>query len=113
MLTGDVHAHYVSNIERDFGEPESSELVATEFVTTSITSGGDGADQVASDQTLLAENPHIAFLNRRRGYVRCTVDRGQWRSDFRVVPFVTRPGAPVTTRASFVVEDGTPGAKPA
>jgi alkaline phosphatase D len=39
------------------------------------------------------------------------VDREQWRSDFRVVPFVTRPGAPITTRASFVVEDGVPGAQ--
>ena len=111
VLTGDVHANYVCNIERDFSEPESSELIATEFVTTSISTGGDGVEQVPSDQVQLAENPHIAFLNRQRGYVRCTVDREQWRSDFRVVPFVSRPGAPITTRASFVVEDGVPGAQ--
>ena len=59
---------------------------------------------------MLAENPHIAFVNRQRGYVRCVVDREAWRADFRVVPFVTQPGAPVLTRASFVVEDGRPGA---
>ncbi len=113
VLTGDVHANYVCNIERDYSEPESSELVATEFVCTSISTGGDGVDQSAGDRVVLAENPHIEFVNRQRGYVRCTLDRGQWRSDFRVVPFVTRPGAPVTTRASFVVEAGQPGAKEA
>ncbi len=113
VLTGDVHANYVSNIERDFSEPESSELVATEFVTTSISTGGDGVDQSAGDRVVLAENPHIEFVNRQRGYVRCTLDRGQWRSDFRIVDFVTRPGAPIRTRASFVVEDGVPGANEA
>ncbi|MCP9490658.1 MAG: alkaline phosphatase D family protein [Solirubrobacteraceae bacterium MAG38_C4-C5] len=113
VLTGDVHANYVSNIERDFSEPESSELVATEFVTTSISTGGDGVDQSAGDRVVLAENPHIEFVNRQRGYVRCTLDRGQWRSDFRIVDFVTRPGAPIRTRASFVVEDGVPGAEEA
>jgi len=112
VLTGDVHANYVSNIERDFSEPES-EVVGTEFVTTSISTGGDGVDQSAGDRVVLAENPHIEFVNRQRGYVRCTLDRGQWRSDFRIVDFVTRPGAPVRTRASYVVEDGVPGAKEA
>ncbi len=110
VLTGDVHKNYVSNIERDFSRPES-ELVGTEFVTTSISTGGDGTDQAPDDRVVLAENPHIKFANRNRGYVRCTLDRGQWRSDFRIVPYVTRPGAPVTTRASFVVEDGRPGAQ--
>ncbi len=113
VLTGDVHANYVSNIERDFSEPESSELVATEFVGTSISTGGDGVDQSAGDQVVLAENPNIVFVNRQRGYVRCTLDRGQWRTDYRVVNFVTRPGAPVRTRESFVVEDGVPGAQEA
>jgi len=113
VLTGDRHANYVSNIERDFSEPESSELVATEFVGTSISTGGDGVDQAAKDRVVLAENPNIVFVNRQRGYVRCTLDRGEWRSDFRIVDFVTRPGAPIRTRASFVVEDGVPGAQEA
>jgi len=110
VLTGDVHKNYVSNIERDFSRPES-QVVGTEFVTTSISTGGDGIDQTPDDRVVLAENPHIKFANRNRGYVRCTLDRGQWRSDFRIVPYVTRPGAPVSTRASFVVEEGRPGAE--
>jgi alkaline phosphatase D len=30
-------------------------------------------------------------------------------ADFQVVSFVTRPDAPVHTRATFVIEDGVPG----
>ena len=30
-------------------------------------------------------------------------------ADFKVVPFVTTPDAPVYTRASFTVEDRVPG----
>jgi alkaline phosphatase D len=29
--------------------------------------------------------------------------------DFQVLPYVTRPGAPAHTRASFVIEDRVPG----
>jgi len=61
----------------------------------------------------LAENPHIKFINRNRGYVRNVVTPSAWRADFQIVPFVTTPGAPVSTRASFVIEDGIRGAVPA
>jgi alkaline phosphatase D len=37
----------------------------------------------------------------------------EWRSDYQVVEYVTRKGAPLTTRASFVVEDGKPGVEKA
>ena len=67
----------------------------------------------AGDRVVEAEDEHILFTNRQRGYVRCSLDRERWQADFRVLPFVTRPGAPVTTRASFVVETGRPGTKPA
>ena len=84
-------------------------MIGTEFVGTSITSGGNGADQRADTPRLLAENPHIKFFNDLRGYVRCRVTESEWRADYRVVPFVSRKGAAISTRASFVVQDGTPG----
>jgi alkaline phosphatase D len=62
---------------------------------------------------LLAENPFVKFHNVERGYVSCTVTPGEWRSDYQVVETVTKPGAPLITRASFVVEDGRPGVEPA
>jgi alkaline phosphatase D len=61
----------------------------------------------------LEENPHIKFINRDRGYVRNTITPTGWTADFRTVDYVTRPGAPVRTRASFVIDDGKPGARPA
>lgn len=56
------------------------------------------------------ENPHIKFINRDRGYVRNLVTTTEWTADFRIVDYVSRPGAPVSTVATFVIEDGQPGA---
>jgi alkaline phosphatase D len=37
------------------------------------------------------------------------VNRDEMRADYRVLPYVTRRGAPITTRTSFVVERAEPG----
>ncbi|HWJ56489.1 MAG TPA: alkaline phosphatase D family protein, partial [Vicinamibacterales bacterium] len=84
-------------------------IVAAEFVGTSITSGRDGIEISPRNQAILPENPHVKFHNGQRGYVRCTIGRDRWTTDYRVVPFVSRPGASVETRASLVVENGRPG----
>ncbi|RCW41065.1 alkaline phosphatase D [Halopolyspora algeriensis] len=112
VLTGDVHANYVADVKADFNDPGSA-TVATELVGTSITSGGDGQHQRPGDQVQLQENPHITFLNRQRGYVRNIVTPTEWTADFRTVDYVTRPGAPVRTRASYVIDNDRPGARPA
>ena len=39
--------------------------------------------------------------------------REQARADYKTVPYVTTPGAPVSTAASFVTEVGDQGLKPA
>ena len=82
--------------------------VGVEFLGTSITSGGDGVDQPDYAAALLAENPFVKYHNNERGYVRCEITKKSWRSDFRTIPYVTRRGAPLQTRASLVVESGTP-----
>ena len=107
VLTGDVHAHWAAEIRRHPEDPLSAP-VATELVTTSITSGGDGSDTRADVEAILPENPHIRYFSNRRGYLRATVTPDELRADFRTVPFVTRPGAPVTTAASFVIPDRLP-----
>jgi len=61
----------------------------------------------------MSENPGVRYCNDERGDVRCTITPKEWRSDFWTVAYVTKPGAPVITRASFLVEAGVPGAKPA
>ncbi|NHC44005.1 alkaline phosphatase D family protein [Motilibacter aurantiacus] len=108
VLTGDVHTHWASDIKADFNEPDSKTL-GVELVCTSVTSGGNGSDMTTAGQTALTENPHIKFFNSQRGYVVTKIDADELRADFKVVPFVTTPGAPVSTRASFVVEAGNPG----
>jgi alkaline phosphatase D len=110
VLTGDVHASWASNLTTDFNNPEAS-IFGAEFVGTSITSGGDGSDLRADTAKSLADNPHIKFFNNYRGYVRCQVTPEQWRADYRVVPFVTEPGADISTRASFVYKKDQTGLK--
>jgi alkaline phosphatase D len=81
-------------------------------VGTSVTSGGDGAD-MNDGVNFLAANPHMKFFNAQRGYVRVNVNRRRWQSDYRVLPYVQQSGAPVATRASYVVEDRVPGVQEA
>jgi alkaline phosphatase D len=106
VLTGDVHQHYAADLKADYADP-SSPIVASELVATSITSGGDGNDNV--QDAALRENPWIKFNANRRGYVRCTMTRKQYLAEFRTLPYVSTPGAPAQTKAAFVLEDGQPG----
>ncbi|MFI6997851.1 alkaline phosphatase D family protein [Nocardia sp. NPDC050175] len=108
VITGDRHQNHAADLRRDFADPESP-VVASEFIGTSISSNGDGADLTDSGRTLLAANPDLKFFNAQRGYVRVELDHTLWRNDFRVVPYIRRPGAPIHTRASFVVQDRVPG----
>ena len=109
VLTGDLHTNWVNDLKVDYGDP-GAPTVATEFVGTSISSGGDGADTRDSTAEMLAENPFVKFFNGQRGYVRCDITPQRWQADFRVLEYVSRPGSPISTRASFLVENGRPGA---
>jgi phosphodiesterase/alkaline phosphatase D-like protein len=110
VLTGDVHTNWANDIKKNFDDPDS-ETVGTEYVGTSITSDGNGSGATTYGSPIVDANPHIEFFNDQRGYVRCTLTPGEWRSDYRVVPYVNRKGAPVLTAASFVTEAGNPGAQ--
>lgn len=110
VLTGDIHAAFVMNVVRDALQPESA-TIATEFIATSITSGRDGFDRWGQLRDYETTVPNMKYHNARRGYVTCELTPTQWRSDYRMVPYVMRPGAPVETVASYVVQDGKPGAE--
>ncbi len=109
-IAGDIHCNWVSDLHLDFDNPRSP-VVATEFVGTSITSTGDGADQLPGYKVAASENPWVRFYNDQRGYVTCDITPKQMRTDFKVLEYVTRPNSPIKTRASFVVEDGRAGAQ--
>jgi alkaline phosphatase D len=112
VLTGDIHSNWVNDLRIDDLKPETP-IAAVEFVGTSISSSGNGTEERDRAKALMAENPNVRFFNGERGYVRCTVTPKLWRSDYCTVADVKNPGAPIITRASFVVESGLAGAKPA
>ncbi len=106
-FAGDIHTNWANELIADFDDLDSRS-VATEFVGTSISSSGDGRAEPKGLSELLSENPFVKFHNAERGYVCCEVTPKTWRTDFRTVEYVSRPGAPLQTRASFIVEDGRP-----
>lgn len=109
VLTGDIHANWVADLKTDFDDP-MSRTVGTEFVGTSITSGGDGADMTDYGRMLMDNNPHVKFYNAQRGYVKSSLTSTSWTSDYKIVEKVTVHNAPLKTRARYVVEAGNPGA---
>lgn len=112
VLTGDIHSHWMNNLRAD-DRRHDTPIYATEFVGSSITSGGDGLTTALGLQTLMAENPCVRYHSRQRGYVRCTVTPQFWRGDFMVLDKVTKPGGKASVGASFVVEAGRAGAQSA
>ncbi|MDX3657111.1 alkaline phosphatase D family protein [Streptomyces sp. ID05-26A] len=108
VLTGDVHAAWGAEVKERWDDP-SSKTLATELVTTSITAGGDGSEEYAETPLWLRENPHVKYFNNRRGYTLTRFTPDELRTDFRGLDYVTRPGSPISTKASFAVEDRVPG----
>jgi alkaline phosphatase D len=109
VLTGDIHSSYVQDVHRGFDRPDRP-VIATEFVGTSISSDGDGADRspyfpVGAE----ARRQEVRWHNARRGYVSCAVTATEWRADYQLVEYVTRPGAPKVTGSRWRCEHGRAG----
>ena len=109
VLTGDIHSNWVNDLKVDFRDPKSA-VVATELVGTSISSGGDGSSGETRMKATMAENPFVKYFNGQRGYVACDLRQRHLTADYRVLEYVSKPGAPINWAASFRVEDGKPGA---
>lgn len=110
VLTGDIHSNWVNNLQVN-PDDEKSAVVAAELVGTSISSGGDGGPGAGRMATLQSRNPFVKYYNAQRGYVSCEVTPAALTAKFQGVDYVTKPGAPLVTRATFIVENGKPGAK--
>jgi alkaline phosphatase D len=108
VLSGDSHVDFVYDVKRDFTDP-ASPIVATELLGTSISSEGDPFVP-ATQFDGSAKNPQLHFFDNHRGYVRCTLERGRLTADFRAMSTVTAPTGTVSTIATFVADDGKPGA---
>lgn len=102
VLTGDEHQNFAGLLESD-GKP-----VAVEFVSTSISSGGDGSDLRANSDIILKNNPQLKFINDQRGYLVCEVTPDAWMTHFRVMDRVSAPGGTISTRTTITVPRGQP-----
>ncbi len=108
ILTGDLHASWVSELRTDFNRADAKPI-GVELVGPSISSDGDGLDQYPQWERQRADNPHCVWHNARRGYVMNAVTPADWRASYRVVPFVSKPEAPIQTAAEFMMRNGQPG----
>jgi alkaline phosphatase D len=106
VITGDRHYHAVRNVPPSY-DALAAAPVATEFIGSSISSGGDGT----GDDPPRQNNPHHRWKTDHRGYVLVAADAESWRADFRIVRFVEQQEPALAEPASsWVVENGKPGA---
>jgi alkaline phosphatase D len=105
VVTGDIHQNWASELRKNFADEKSATL-AVEFVATSIASLGDGFDINDTFKTVLQKNPHMKFFNGERGYVRHVVTPDRWQADYQVLDKVSVPDGRLSTRKSFIVENG-------
>ncbi len=106
VLGGDVHAHYAADLVAEFDD-ERAPLIASEFVTSSISS--NGAPQLFTERALRA-NPLLRHgRSDRRGAIVLTVDERQCSAELLGVDRHDDAQSPVRVDARFVVELGRPG----
>lgn len=107
VVSGDAHRHYAGDLVPD----DSDRPVASEYLATSITSGGDGRleEDALARAVRLGNNDFLKTMVDRRGYVLCDVDRSQWRGELKVLDRVTVRDSVLSTHAAFVTEHGKVG----
>lgn len=110
VLTGDIHSNWVNHLQVN-EKDERAPVVAVELVGTSISSGGDGSLGETRLASLRSRNPFVQYYNNLRGYVSCEVTPAAFRAKYQCVDYVSKPGAPLTTRATVIVENGVPGVR--
>ncbi|MFI9757757.1 alkaline phosphatase D family protein [Streptomyces sp. NPDC051963] len=110
VLTGDRHLTMISDLKRDYADPDS-DVVGAEFVGTSISSNGD-QDQAAFHREWdprMPDNPHWKLLDAHRGYHLFDIRRDGIDAQVRVVDTVLKPTAAASTLAKLRVESDEPG----
>ncbi|MGO3928084.1 alkaline phosphatase D family protein [Rhodopseudomonas pseudopalustris] len=108
VLTGDLHRALAFELRRDWRDPNSPRI-GVEFVSSSISSPGDGPATGDNLATMYKNNPNLKFFSDQRGYTRHEVTRSRWQADVRVVDDITARGQPVRTARTLLVEAGRPG----
>jgi alkaline phosphatase D len=106
ILSGDIHAFLVNDVNVDPTNFDSA-VVATELVTSSITSLGPPQRNFDVWRT---ENPNVHFARSdQRGYVRVAVGAESLHADLIAVEDIARPDSATHVLASFDVASDRPG----
>ena len=120
ILSGDIHSAWAANLLTDFGRTADADLIAAEFVCTSISSTFLSSDPRPTDfvvRSTLADNPHIRYFNGLfRGYSLCDVSHQRWQTTYRSVlgdplspdplALVPQANSPVGTDRVLTIESG-------
>ena len=106
VLTGDIHSNWVNQLRVDDFKPETSP-VAVEFVTTSLSSGGNGTAAPKSRDAYLSNNPCVKHFDAFRGYILCELTPDKWLSHFKATDEVMKPGGMTKTTVSYQVNSGS------
>jgi alkaline phosphatase D len=109
VIGGDVHCTWVADLKVNFDDAKSP-IVATEFCGASITSQGPTPKQIVAT---LAENPHISYGNGAHGYLTVELTGDKCTTRVRGLASEKRADSAISTVATFVVENGRPGAQQA
>lgn len=109
VLTGDIHLAGAANLIAN-PDVSSSEVVATEFICTGLTSPfpSDLLDLVGST---IRTAPNVLYTEAEpRGYLSCTITPDRWTTEFRFVETVEVEGAELIEGPTWSVTAGTAGA---
>jgi len=106
VLGGDVHMNVAANLRVQPNDAKSP-IVASELVTTSITSRGMGETLAAQ---IRSNNPDIAHLRPdERGYTLIQITPQGAQSAFKTTANPAQPTSVFATQAQFTVQRGVAG----
>lgn len=106
--SGDMHQNVVGYVPQDPEDPMSTPI-ASEFLATSISSGGSGGLRHPNELNVLDNNPNVHLLNNQRGYHLYTVSPNSLAAEIKVLDQVERPGGQLSILARFSVDPRDPG----
>ncbi len=107
-LSGDLHYAVGADLKRDF-DAASASPIGTEILNLAVGSNPPADATDAFFGKLKADNPHIKFLSRVRGWTLHTVSDKLWRAEFRAVSDPLRAGSAMKAAGVLSVEAGRPG----
>lgn len=108
VLSGDLHYALGADLKRDF-DAAAANPIGAEILNLAVGSSPPADATDAFFGRLKADNAHIRFHSRERGWTLHTVSDRLWRAEFRAVSNPMRAGSAMKTAGVLVVQAGRPG----